>query len=248
MLGCAAFPHEPAVLAFLAAVGVGNALVDIGLFTLPARLAPEELLGRVFGIFESLGALTVALGSLVAPLLVAAVGFRGALVAAGLVSPVCVLVAWRRLRRIDGEVAARDREIAVLRTVPMLGVLPLTAIEVLAERAEPAVVVQGAPVFDQGERPDRFYVIAAGEADVCRDGHHVASLGPGDGFGEMALLGESRRTAKVQARSELHLRAVHGDDFVPMITGYAPAASEADKTIGRRLQENRHSGLRPCIY
>jgi hypothetical protein len=46
----------------------GNALVDIGLFTLVPRLAPEELHARVFGALESLIALSVALRSLFTPL------------------------------------------------------------------------------------------------------------------------------------------------------------------------------------
>jgi hypothetical protein len=45
LIACAAFPQESAVLAFMAAIWVGNALVGVGLFTLPARIVPEVLLG-----------------------------------------------------------------------------------------------------------------------------------------------------------------------------------------------------------
>src|SRR5215217_4210926 len=44
---CGLLPNRPAVLALMGVIGVGNALVDIGVFTLPARLVPEELLARV---------------------------------------------------------------------------------------------------------------------------------------------------------------------------------------------------------
>jgi hypothetical protein len=54
----------------LACVGVGNALVDIGLFTLMARLASDEVLARVFGLLESLIALSVGLGALFASFLI----------------------------------------------------------------------------------------------------------------------------------------------------------------------------------
>ena len=237
LVGCALVPQEPAVIAFLAAVGVGNALVDVGLFTLPARIVSENVLGRIFGAFETLGALSVALGSLVAPALVSAFGIRGALLVIGLVSPLAVLAGWKHLCRIDRAVAARDGEIELLRSVPMLGALPLPAIETLASRAEPAVVTAGASVFGQGDCPDRFYVIEDGEAEVRRDGVHVASLGPGDGFGEMALIRQSRRTATVRARSELRLRSVEREQFVPAVTGYAQAAGEADRMIEHRAAE-----------
>jgi hypothetical protein len=57
-------------MSLLACIEVGNALVDLGLFTLMARLAPDEVLGRVFGVLESLIALSVGLGALLASLLI----------------------------------------------------------------------------------------------------------------------------------------------------------------------------------
>ncbi|MEY2514804.1 MAG: hypothetical protein QOJ89_2162, partial [bacterium] len=236
LLACAIFPQPLAVMLFLAAVGVGNALVDVGLFTLPTRIVPEALVGRVFGVFESLGALTVALGSLTAPLLVGALGIRGALFAAGLAAPTCVLLAWPRLRRIDDQMVGREGEIALLRGVPMLRLLPLPAIEGLATATEPSVVAQDSAVFEQGEQGDRFYVIAGGEAEVLCDGERLCVLGAGDAFGEIALLGECPRTATVRALSELRLQAVGSADFVRAVTGHRPAAAEAGETVQRKLR------------
>ena len=238
LLGIAALPHDVAALLFLAGVGVGNALVDVGLFTLPARMVPDALLGRVFGIFESLIALSVALGSLAAPLAVHAFGIRGALAVVGLLCPLCVLVAWPRLRRIDRAIIVRDDEIALLRGVGMLRALPLPAIEQLAAGVQRAVVPAGTTVFDEGDDGDAFYVIARGEAQVCRTGRPLRVLRRGDGFGEIALLRACPRTATVRARSELHLDAIVRDDFLPAITGYRPAASEASREIGRLLHHD----------
>jgi MFS family permease len=239
LLACAAFPDPLAVLVFLAAVGAGNALVDLGLFTLPARLVPDEVVGRVFGVFESLIALTVALGAVTASLLVSAVGIRGALLVVGLFAPICVLLMWSRLRRIDHEMVGRDREIALLRGVPMLRLLPLPAIESLATAVESSIVEQDAAVFDEGARGDRFYVIAAGEAEVLRDGRQLCVLSTGDAFGEIALLGECPRTATVRALSDLHLHAVNSHDFLRAVTGHRPAAAEADATVQRTLRADR---------
>src|SRR5215207_2611280 len=66
----AAFPHQGSALALLACVGVGNALVDLGLFTLMARLASDDVFARVFGLQESGVSLTVGLGAVVASLLI----------------------------------------------------------------------------------------------------------------------------------------------------------------------------------
>lgn len=101
---CGALPFEPTVLALMCVIGVANALVDIGLYTLTARLVPEALLARVFGAKESLTALSVAVGSLVTPPAIDLFGVRGALAILGLVGPALVALAWRRLLRIDGSV------------------------------------------------------------------------------------------------------------------------------------------------
>src|SRR3954454_14897782 len=83
LLVCAVVAHQPSILALIAAIGVGNALVDVGLYTVPSRLVPAPVLGRLYGVFESLVAWTVALGSLTAPALVSLLGFSGALTAVG---------------------------------------------------------------------------------------------------------------------------------------------------------------------
>lgn len=238
LLGIAALPYDVAALAFLAAVGVGNALVDVGLFTLPARMVPDVLLGRVFGIFESLISLTVALGALAAPLAVHAFGVRGALAVVGLLCPLCVLAAWPRLRRIDRAIIVRDDEIALLRGVAMLRALPLPAIEQLAAGVKRAVVSSGTTVFDEGDDGDAFYVIASGEAEVYKGGRALRVLSRGDGFGEIALLRKCARTATVRARGDLHLDTIVRNDFLAAITGYRPAAHEADREIDRLLHHD----------
>src|SRR3954449_6865138 len=121
------FQQDAVVLALMCVIGIGNALVDIGLFTLLTRLVPEIVVARVMGAFESLVALTVALGALATPFAIELLGVRGALVAIGLVGPLAVAVAWTRLRRIDESIEHRDVEIEVLKKVRMFRPLPMAA-------------------------------------------------------------------------------------------------------------------------
>ena len=95
------FPNEWAAWVLLAFVGVGNALVDLGGFTLLARLASDEVLARVFGVLESVVALFIGVGALAASLLVEPFGVRPALVIVGLLCPVLAAASWRRLRGMD---------------------------------------------------------------------------------------------------------------------------------------------------
>jgi len=230
-----AFPYTPAVLGLMCVVGVGNALVDVGLFTLLARRVPDNLLGRIFGLLEGLIALTVAVGSLVTPLVITLLGLRGALLALGLVPPAAAALAWRRLRSIDGSIVRSDEQIAVLRQLVLFQRLPLPMIENLAARVSLRIVPAGVEVFHQGDASDFFYVIEDGQADVTGNGRVIRSLGPGECFGEIALLNDTPRTATVRARTLLRLHALSGPDFLLTVSSYSASAIEAQSLLRDRL-------------
>jgi MFS family permease len=229
------FPHQPVVLALMCAIGVGNALVDIGLYTLPTRLVPEHLLARLFGAKESLTALSVAVGSLLTPFVIDLLGTRRALVALGLAAPALVALAWRRLHAIDASIAHRDDEIAVLNRVSVFRPLPMPAIDNLALHVEHLHVAAGEEVFHQGDHGDRFYVIHDGRADVIGDGRLIRRMGPGDGFGEMALLHDTTRTTTIRARTPLRLYTLDRGHFLSAVTDYQSSAREADTLVRERL-------------
>jgi MFS family permease len=235
----AVFPQQATALGLLACVGFANALVDLGLYTLMDRLAPNDILARVFGLQESLVSLTVGLGAIVAPVLIDLTSVRVAMAAVGLLCPILVVASWRRLKRPDRYIGELDDEIGLLRGVPMLQPLPLPAIEQLARGLEPVNVSARQVVIHQGDPGDRFYVIEKGRADVIGDGRLVTTLGPGEGFGEIALLRRVRRTATVQAATDLKLYALRCNRFLPVVTGYPPSAGEAGSSVESMLDRFR---------
>ncbi len=229
------FPQQVAALALLACVGVGNSLIDLGGFTLLGRLVEDEVLARVFGVLESVVTLSIGIGAIVASVVVDQAGVRPALVIIGLLCPVLAVVSWRRLRGMDRSIGVQDQDIDMLQSVPMFSVLPLCAIERLARGLEHRAVPAGHVVFHQGDVGDHYFVVESGEADVIGDGQVVATLGPGEGFGEIALLRRIRRTATVRAASELQLRALRSDRFLPAVLGYTPSARAAGTVVDSRL-------------
>jgi MFS family permease len=230
-------PQQGAALFFLAFVGVGNALIDVAGFTLLGRMAPDEVLARVFGVLESLVAVSIGIGAVVASWVVEVSGPRAALIGIGLVCPVLAVASWWRLRHLDRTVSVHDLDVGLLRRVPMLRTLPLPSIEQLARGLEPIAVPAGHVVFSQGDVGDRYYVIESGEVDLVGDGQVVATLGPGEGFGEIALLRRTPRTATVVARSDAELRALLADRFLPVVVGFTPSARQA--AIGVDLMLDR---------
>jgi MFS family permease len=238
-----AVPEQATALGLLAIIGLANALLDVSGFSVMARLAPDEVLARVFGIFEALIALAIGLGSILTPIEIEAVGLRGALFVLGSVCPALAALCWLRLRAIDRSMQQRDDELAHLRAVPMLQSLPVPVMDRLARGLIPAHVPAGQAVFEQGDAGDRFYVIAAGEADVLGDGDQIRTLGSSDCFGEIALLRNLPRTSEIRARTPLDLYALERDVFVPAVSGYRPAAAAADAGIARMLATFRAAGV-----
>ena len=238
-----AFPSEAAALLLLALIGVGNAILDVAGFTLFARLTPDDVLARVFGVFESLIAATTGLGSIITPLAIEGLGVRGALVALGVVCPTLAALCWLRLRSIDRSIRLRDAELELLRGVAMLRPLPVPVTEHLARHLGRTQVPAAANVFEQGDTGDRFYVIAQGEAEVIRDGVLISTLARGDAFGEIALMRETTRTTTVRARTDLDLSTLEADIFVPAVSGYRPSAAEADAVIDSYFATFRPRGV-----
>ena len=104
-----AVPEQAAAILLLGVVGIGNALIDVGGFTLLARLADETVLARMFAGFEAILTLGVAAGGFVAPLVVDLLGVRPALVAIGLLAPLAVAASWPALRRLDARCTCATR-------------------------------------------------------------------------------------------------------------------------------------------
>jgi hypothetical protein len=227
-----------ATLAF-ALVGVGNALVDIGVFTLLVRLARDRVMARVFAAFEAALTLAVALGAAATPLLIELLGEEGALVAVGAFGPLAAAAAWRPLRALDRRMAVRDADIRSLQRVPMLMPLPQATIECLAAGLERASYPPGTLVFTAGEAGDRYFVVTGGVAEVLDGEACIARLGAGEGFGEIALLRDQPRanTIRVAAEGTLEVGTLTRDRFISAVTGYPSSRAAAAETVATRLGE-----------
>lgn len=236
------FPQPPIALILLGLVGVGNTVVDVAALTLLQRTVPDEVLTRVFGVVQSVFVATLGLGAIAAPLMISAIGIRGAMIVTGALLPVLAALLWTRISALDAQALAPTRELALLRAIPLFKPLPATAIDQLASSLIPAHATAGSEIVRQGDPGDRFYVIASGEVDVFIDDHHASTLGPGDYFGEIALLRDVPRTATVKAKTDTELYALERDEFLSAVTGHAASAEAADAIVASRL-----AGLRPGI-
>ncbi|TMJ97585.1 MAG: cyclic nucleotide-binding domain-containing protein [Actinobacteria bacterium] len=238
----AVFPHTAAALILFAVIGLANTIVDVAGLTLLQRSVPGEVLGRVFGVLESIILATVALGAILAPVLVSGLGIRGALVAAGVFLPIVVALTWRPLAAMDADASPPAQELDLVRNLPLFAPLPGPVLEHLAASLVPVAAPAGTTVVRQGDSGDRFYVVAGGRLAVSVDGVPAGTLEQGDHFGEIALLRDVPRSATVTAEADAELLALERDEFIAAVTGHAASAEAADAVIATRL-----GSLRPSV-
>jgi MFS family permease len=189
------------------------------------RIVPDAVLARVLGVLDGLVLAAIGLGGILAPGLVAWLGNRWSFIVTGALLPVLVAVAWPALRRLDHETLIPERELALLRSIPIFAPLDIPTVDHLAQQLSARMVQPGTVVIRQGDAGDRFYVIDHGRMAVTADGRHVADLGPGDFFGEIALVGPPFRTATVVARSELDLVVIPRREFRTLLRRFPDFAS-----------------------
>jgi MFS family permease len=232
----APLPEVAAALLLLGVVGVANSVEDVAVFTLLQRIVPDEILTRILGVVWGLAMGGVALGSIAAPLLVAALGPRASFVAVGVILPLVTLLSWRKLTEIDDEISAPDAELDLIERVPMFAPLPLAAKEHMAGALKPISVARGDVVIEVGQPGDRFYIVGEGEFEVEAQEQGVrARAGVGDHFGEIALLRNVPRTATVTALADSKLYALERDDFLAAVTGHPGARAAGEAVVGERL-------------
>ena len=236
------FPEPPIALLLLGLVGIGVTVVDVAAVTLLQRVVPDEVLARVFGVLQTVFVATIGLGAIAAPILVAWLGPRGALIATGALLPTLSVLLWTRLRKLDGVGMAPADALDLLQASPLFRPLPGPVIEELAAKLVVVTTTAGEQVIREGDPGDRFYLVGSGEVEVSSAGHPVATLRPGEYFGEIALLRDVPRTATVQAKGDTRLYALERDEFLSAVTGHPESAEAADAVVASRL-----AGLRPGL-
>ena len=234
LLAIAAWPTVGVAAGAMVLIGLGNSLVDINAYTILQRTVPDAVMGRVFGAMESAIIGAMAGGALVMPLLIETMGIRVALAILGGAVTAIVLLALAGLRRID-LTALAPPGLELVRRISIFTALP----EPILERLARALVrIEGQPgdvLIREGDEGDRFYAIEEGTVVVSKEGRWVADLGPGDYFGEIALLKDVPRTATVTAKTDVKLYTLERDVFIPAVTGHHDVQELAETAMTTRL-------------
>ncbi|MDQ3128790.1 MAG: cyclic nucleotide-binding domain-containing protein [Chloroflexota bacterium] len=230
-----AIPGPLAAAGLLVLAGIGSGLTSVAGQTLIHRLAGDDVMSRVFGVLQGLMMGASALGALAVPVVISIVGERATFVVAGLSLPVILaLVGWAIVRG-DRLVAGRAADLRLLRGVPMLAPLSGPVLERLAAGAVRSQHPAESVVIREGASGDRFHVVVAGALSVSAAGSRIRGLGPGDGFGEIALIKDVPRTATVTAVDEVTLLSIERGAFLEALGGQARSGTIAAGLVDDRL-------------
>jgi MFS family permease len=220
--------------AVAAVAGVSRSVLEVSGQTLLQRVTPTALLARVFAFKEGLAMAAWGVGSVAVPAVIAVTDRRGALIFAGAVVPLLMLLRLRPLLAVDAAVRVPAVTVALLRSMHVFRAMPVPALEGVAQGAANLSVPAGEEIIRQGEPGERYYAIADGSVEIKKDGRRVNTLSRGEGFGETALLHDAPRNATVVALTNATLVAIDREPFLVALTGHAQTRERLEHIATQR--------------
>jgi CRP/FNR family transcriptional regulator, cyclic AMP receptor protein len=131
--------------------------------------------------------------------------------------------------------------VELLGRVPLFSGLGRRELERVASSMKERRFQKGDTITTEGRGGVGFFVIEDGEADVTVHGEERAKLGPGDYFGEIALITESDRTATITAETDMRCYGMTMWDFRPLVETNASIAWNMLQSLAQKLRESERS-------
>lgn len=129
-----------------------------------------------------------------------------------------------------------------LSTIQILRLLPPSEIHGLVPYIRERKFPAGSRLIAEGDPGDEIYFVEAGKIEVIQGGRPVAELGPGEVFGEMALLTDEKRSATVLAKTDVDVLELHKQDFGRLMASSPKLAGDFQRLVESRKSANQISG------
>ena len=130
---------------------------------------------------------------------------------------------------------------AQLDTIPLFAGLTLDQRAAVARACDELEVEEGTVLVREGDFGHAVFAITSGTADVVHDGAVINTLGPGDYFGEIAVMSGGRRSASVMATSSLTLVTIFNREIWRLERDAPEVASVLRETISARIGDGADS-------
>jgi CRP-like cAMP-binding protein len=136
---------------------------------------------------------------------------------------------WRRA------IAAMDQKLSVLSTVPLFADLGSRDLAEVGRLADEVTVGAGKVLAEEGASGHEFFVILDGTVAITKGANHLADLGPGDFFGELAMIGKVPRTATATASTPATLLVVGHREFTTLLADQPQIREKVLTAVARRI-------------
>jgi CRP-like cAMP-binding protein len=124
---------------------------------------------------------------------------------------------------------------SALAAIPLFASLSEDDRAIVASWFETKTVGEGTRLCGEGATGYSFFLLADGSADVTAGGETLGRLGPGDFFGEMAILGDGRCTATVTATGPSTIHVMFGTEFRRLQQAHPDVAAEIEAAVRERI-------------
>ena len=132
----------------------------------------------------------------------------------------------------------RNEKVEWIKHAPLFANLSKRDLAQVAHLADEIDLREGTEMTRQGGPAREFFVLLEGEADVRKNGRRINQLGPGDFFGEIALVSDGPRTATVTATSPVHALVITDRDFRRLMKEQPEIQSKVLAAVAARLQDD----------
>jgi CRP/FNR family transcriptional regulator, cyclic AMP receptor protein len=129
----------------------------------------------------------------------------------------------------------KNAKIEHIRGVPLFSRCSKKELAEVAKLADEIDFGPGKELTREGASAREFFVLIEGEAEVKRKGRKVATMGPGDFFGEIALIAHSPRTATVTTTTSVELLVITAQSFRTLLDHQPPIAAKVLAALAERL-------------
>ncbi len=147
------------------------------------------------------------------------------------------------LARLEGRAPMEDgmystvEKILFLKSAPVFERVSGEDLAPLARVAEVETASPGEAIFKEGELGDALYVIVRGRVTISQEGAAIATLGPGEAFGEMSVLDTAPRSATATAEEECEVLRIGSEEFYEILHEQVEIAEGVIRMLSGRLRE-----------
>jgi CRP/FNR family transcriptional regulator, cyclic AMP receptor protein len=130
---------------------------------------------------------------------------------------------------------SRDKKLQMIKQVPLFERCSKKTLQEIARLADEIDLPQGKVLTREGRTGYEFFVLIEGTVDVSQNSKRIRTLGPGDFFGEIALVSRVPRTATVTTTSPVRALVVSARNFRSLIDRSPEVALQVLDAVARRL-------------